>query len=75
MAPHNNYFRVHGTTECFTFHDSDPGSLAIALAEATSRASYHRGARTPPVLVWRRVSHPEASSLSVIGEITRPSPA
>lgn len=68
MAAHNNYFRVHGTVDFFTFDDSDPDSLASALAQAVGRANYHRSSRTPEILVWRRTSHPSVCSLSQIGD-------
>ncbi len=72
MTAHNNYFRVQGTTDCFTFHDSDALSLERALAGAQERASYHRAARLPAVLVWRRTSHPGVRSLAQVGEIYSP---
>ncbi len=68
MAAHNNYLRVQGTTDCFTFHDSDPVSVASALAAAVARANYHRAARVPAILVWRRTSHPDLRPLTQIGE-------
>ncbi len=64
----NNYFRVQGTQETFTFDDKDGDSVELALAQARQRAHYHRGARVPEVLVWRRSSHPAARSIAVIGD-------
>jgi len=68
MAAHNNYLRVQGTLDCFTFHDSDPDSVSAAVKAASERASYHRAARVPAILVWRRTQHPEIRALAVIGE-------
>lgn len=66
--PHNNYFRVQGTLETFTFYDGSAESVETALAAAKAMANYHRSSRVPAVLVWRRTTHPEARSLTVIGE-------
>lgn len=68
LRPHNNYFRVQGTLETFTFDEGDQDSLLTALSAARTRAEYHRSARVPAVLVWRRSKSPEARALSVIGE-------
>lgn len=67
---HNNYFRVQGTLETFTFDEADQDSVAVALSQAKERANYHKSARVPAILVWRPSKHPDAKSLTVIGQPT-----
>lgn len=68
-SSHNNYFRVQGSLEMFTFDESSPESVDAALSAASELAARYRTPRqTPAVLVWRRTSLPQTRSLPTIGE-------
>jgi len=63
----NNYFRVQGTMETFTFDDSSPESVESALAEAQVLAHRLRTVRgIPTILVWRKA--PSVGPMPVVGE-------
>jgi uncharacterized alpha-E superfamily protein len=69
----NNYFRVQGSLETFTFDEDSPESVHAALRDARSSANRQRGVRgVPAVLVWRRTSAiPDAVSIPAVGEFLR----
>jgi len=68
-SSHNNYFRVQGSLEMFTFDESSPESVDEALRAASELAARYRTPRyMPAVLVWRRTPLPQARSLPLIGE-------
>ncbi len=68
----NNYFRVQGSLETFSFDESSSESVKEALKAARSLANRQRTIRgVPAVLVWRPTSAPEARSIPVVGEILR----
>jgi hypothetical protein len=69
MTP-NNYFRVQGTLDVFTFDEGSPESVDAALKEAAALAHRNRTARFfPSVLVWRRFNHPQVRSMPAVGEV------
>jgi hypothetical protein len=68
----NNYFRVQGSLETFTFDEGSPESVQAALKAARSLAIRQRTVRgTPAILVWRPTSAPDARSIPVIGDVLR----
>ncbi len=67
MSKPNNYFRVQGTLDTFTFDESSPESVEAALAAARGLAHRRRTVRgAPAILVWRPT--PAAKGVPAVGE-------